>query len=155
MGIELGVIAVGALIGAATSATSYALSYALAGSNKPPVQDLARQVDPRVQGSRYGSVIPRVYGVVELAGSCIWSTPFTDTSNRIPSQNSKRGSTPDRIEHVYSRSFGIQVCAVPKNGSILGVRRITFDDKPFYQSSTMGPILTDKLDVKLGARTNS
>lgn len=148
MGIEIGIGAI--IIGAAFSAASYTLNYALAGGSRPQTLDNARQVDSRVQNSKFGVMIPRPYGTVEYAGNVIWATDFLDTPNTIPGERSKRGGTPDRVEHVYSRSFGVLLGAVPPGGTVLGVSRIKFDDKTFYESGTLGPVITDKLQVMLG-----
>ncbi|HEX8686177.1 MAG TPA: phage tail protein, partial [Pyrinomonadaceae bacterium] len=145
-------ILIPAAISAAFSAGQYAISYALAGSQKQPTQDNARTVDNRVQGSRYGQMIQRLYGTVETAGVVIWATDFRDDPTLIRGQRSKRGSTPDQLHHTYRRSFGIQVCAVPEGGAVLGVRRIKFDDKTFADAGP-GLLATSgaNYEIKLGA----
>jgi hypothetical protein len=138
-------------ISVAVSAVEYTAGYFLSGGQKLAPQDNARAVDNRVQGSRYGAVIPRLYGTVELAGQVIWATNFRDDVTTVAGSHSKHHPTADQVNHTYRRSFGIQVSAVPKNGSIAGVSRIKFDDKTFYQSATLGPILNARLEIKLGA----
>lgn len=138
-------------ISAAVSAGSYAVSYALTSVPKPGAQDNARTVDNRVQGSRYGAVIPRLYGRVELAGQVIWATKFRDDSTFIRGRDSKRNPTPDQTTHIYRRSFGIQVCAVPEGGEVLGIARIKFDDTTFADAG--GGLLATSganYEIKLG-----
>lgn len=138
-------------IGAAISGAQYAIGYALSGSQRPGAQDNARAVDNRVQGSRYGTMIPRLYGRVEMAGQVIWATNFRDDPTVVPGTDSKAGSTPDQINHRYRRSFGIQVCAVPEGG-VLGVARIKFDDTTFADAGG-GLLATSGVnyEIKLGA----
>lgn len=143
-------VVVAIAVAAAVSAGSYAVGYALTSVPKPGALDNGRSVDPRVQGSRYGAMIPRLYGRVEMAGQVIWATQFRDDFTFIPGNDSKHSPTPDQRTHVYRRSFGILVCAVPEGGEVLGVTRVKFDDKTFYESETLGPVVNDRLDIKLG-----
>lgn len=149
MGIEI-LIAAG--IAAAVSAGQYAISYALSGGgDKPKPLDNARAVDPRISGSRYGAFITRTYGTVEIGGQIIWATDIRDTVTTIPGQRSKRGSTPDQVNHRYSRSFAVMFCT----GEVAGVTRLTFDDKTYYESPTLGAVLTDKLQIHIGSESQT
>lgn len=141
-----------ALISGLVSGAQYAIGYALSGSQKLPTQDNARAVDNRVQGSRYGAMITRLYGTVEMAGQVIWATNFRDVPTVVRGRRSKRGSTPDQVNHSYRRSFGVQVCAVPEGGSIAGVRRIKFDDETFADAgSGLLAVSGANYEIKLGA----
>lgn len=140
-----------AAISAAVSAGSYAVTYALTSVPKPGAQDNARNVDNRVQGSRYGAMIPRLYGRVELAGQVIWATNFRDDVTFVPGSDSKHHPTADQTTHTYRRSFGIQVCAVPESGSVAGIARIKFDDQTFADAG--GGLLSlsgSNYEIKLG-----
>jgi hypothetical protein len=144
MGVEV-LIAAG--IAAAVSAGTYAVNYALAGSGPKQHIDNARTIDPRVQGSRYGAFIPRTYGTVEMAGQVIWASSILDTPTTTPAQNSKRGSTPEQTNHKYTRSFAVLFCTGPK----AGITRLTADDKTYYESATLGEVVTDKLHIYTGS----
>lgn len=148
MGVE---ILIAAAVSAAVSAGSYAATYALTSVPKPGAQDNARNVDNRVQGSRFGAMIPRLYGRVELAGQVIWATNFRDDVTFIPGSDSKHHPTADQTTHTYRRSFGIQICAVPEGGSVAGVARIKFDDRTFADAG--GGLLSlsgSNYEIKLG-----
>lgn len=150
MGLET--IAIAAVVSAVVSSASYAVQYALTPKAQPKGQDNARSVDPRVQGSRFGVVIDRVYGTIEKAGQVIWATPIRDDVSFVPGTRNKRGGTPDQTNHIYRRSFGILFCERPASG-FLGVSRIKFDDKTFA-AATGGGLLGEvgsNYEIKLGA----
>ncbi|HWT00191.1 MAG TPA: phage tail protein [Pyrinomonadaceae bacterium] len=120
-------------------------------------QDNARAVDPKVQGSSYGAVIPRGYGTYETAGQVIWATDFKDTPTLVPGQKpSKRNpGTADQINHVYSRSFGILLGRVPPSG-VQGIARIKFDDKVVYEGAVTGSnVISGKFHIMLGGATQT
>lgn len=142
MGLE---ILAAAAISAAISAGSYAISYLTAPHNNQTL-DNARNIDPRIQGSRYGSFIPRTYGTVEMAGQVIWASTILDTPTTTPPTRTKGGGTPGQTTHHYTRSFAVLFCT----GPVAGITRITADDKTFYQSATLGEVVTDKLHIYTG-----
>lgn len=78
-----------------------------------------RPSDLRVQTSSYGTPIPRLYGLMRVAGTVIWSTDLIE-------QRQRRGNgkgQPKTTTYSYSASFAVALSSRP----IIGVRRIWAD----------------------------
>lgn len=80
-----------------------------------------RLTDLRVQTSRYGDRIPRLYGTMRVAGSVIWAT---DLKERRHKQGGGKGS-PSVTTYSYSSSFAVAL----SSRRIATVRRIWADGK--------------------------
>lgn len=74
-----------------------------------------------VQTSSYGTQIPRIFGIMRVAGTVIWST---DLQERRSESGGGKGQ-PDTIQYSYSASFAIALSGRP----IKSVRRIWADGK--------------------------
>jgi Putative phage tail protein len=104
---------VGAAIGAAAG---YAIDSELAqqGTREGP-----RLGDLRVQTSRYGSAIPKLFGRTRVSGTVIWSTDLIET--RSTQSNGKgKGST---ANYSYAASFAVLLSA----RQVLRIERIWAD----------------------------
>ena len=101
---------VGATIGSLLGQAIDARLFAPKGREGPRLSDL------RVQTSSYGSVIPRLYGRIRVAGTVIWSTDLIEHRQR-QSAGKGRGSV---TSYSYSASFAVALSSRP----IIGVQRI-------------------------------
>ncbi|MPT49089.1 MAG: hypothetical protein E2598_11850 [Sphingobium sp.] len=79
----------------------------------------ARLSDLRVQTSRYGDGLPRLYGAMRVAGSVIWATDLIEHRQR---QGGGKGQ-PKVTTYSYSASFAVALSSRP----IKAVRRIWAD----------------------------
>ncbi len=79
----------------------------------------ARLSDLRLQTSRYGDQIPRLYGAIRVAGSVIWATDLVEHRKR---QKNGKGQ-PKITTYSYSTSFAVAISSRP----IETVRRIWAD----------------------------
>ena len=102
--------AIGATIGQVVDNT---LLFAPKGRQGPRLSDL------RLQTSRYGDQIPRLFGTMRVAGSVIWSTDLIEHRHR---QGGGKGQ-PKVTTYSYSASFAVAISA----RRIVDVRRIWAD----------------------------
>ena len=86
---------------------------------KPKDRQGPRLSDLSVQTSSYGWAIPRLFGMVRVAGSVIWSTDLIESSS---TQHGGKGQ-PDTRTYSYSVSFAVLLSARP----IKAVKRIWAD----------------------------
>ena len=100
--------AIGGLVGQSIDQQVFAPA-----SRGPRLGDLA------VQTSSYGTQIPRIYGTMRVAGSVIWSTDLTQST-----QLSGVKGQPDET-YSYSVSFAVALSSRP----LLQIRRIWADGK--------------------------
>jgi len=78
----------------------------------------------RLQTSRDGAPMPRVFGRVRLAGQVIWASHVRETTTETPVGG--KGGGPTQREFSYSISFAIGLC----EGEIAGVERIWANGAP-------------------------
>ena len=90
-----------------------------------PSQPTINQQGPRlgdlkVQTSKYGATIPKVYGSGRIAGNMIWSTPIletsTTTSTTVGGKGVQSGQDVNTTTYSYSQSFAIGICEGPIAG---------------------------------------
>lgn len=86
---------------------------------RPKGREGPRLQDLRIQGSSYGSTMPKLFGTMRIAGTIIWSTDLIETRTRQGGGKGRASTT----RYSYSCSFAILLSARP----ILGVRRIWAD----------------------------
>lgn len=79
----------------------------------------SRLADLRLQTSRYGDRIPRLYGTMRVAGTVIWAT---DLKERRHKQGGGKGQS-SVTTYSYSASFAVALSSRP----VVGVRRIWAD----------------------------
>ena len=105
---------VGAAIGAAVGqVVDSTILFAPKGRRGPRINDL------RLQTSRYGDQIPKLFGTMRVAGSVIWATDLKERRNK---QGGGKGQ-PSVTTYSYSASFAVALSA----RRILEVRRIWAD----------------------------
>lgn len=68
-----------------------------------------RLTDLSIQTSSYGSAIPRVFGVMRVAGSVIWSTDLIETRTRTGGGKGQPGTN----NYSYAASFAVLLSARP------------------------------------------
>lgn len=100
--------ALGGPVGAAIGATlgqafDSAVLFAPKGREGPRLNDL------RVQTSRYGDRVPRIFGTMRVAGSVIWATDLKERRNK---QGGGKGQ-PSVTTYSYSASFAVALSARP------------------------------------------
>lgn len=101
---------IGGLIGSALGQAVDARLLTPGGRRGPRLSDL------RVQTSSYGTLIPRLYGRMRVAGTVIWAT---DLIERRARQSAGKGQ-PKTTSYRYSASFAVALSSRP----ISGVERI-------------------------------
>ncbi|MBM3929298.1 MAG: hypothetical protein FJ335_12715, partial [Sphingomonadales bacterium] len=84
-------------------------------------RDGPRLTDLAVQGSAYGTPIPRLFGTMRVAGTVIWATELIEHVARDGGGKGRAGAT----RYAYSASFAVALSARP----ILSVGRIWADGK--------------------------
>ncbi|MEM8825881.1 MAG: phage tail protein [Pseudomonadota bacterium] len=89
--------------------------------SKPKGREGPRLDDLSVQGSDYGTPIPRHYGTVRSAGTIIWSSGLKETAKRSGGKSSGGRTT----TYSYSASFAVLIAGRP----IADVGRIWADGK--------------------------
>jgi hypothetical protein len=83
----------------------------------------------RLQGSREGAAIPRVYGRMRLAGNVLWATRFRETASDS-AQGGKGGAPRATVrEFSYSVSLAVGLC----EGPVARIGRIWADGRIFAQ----------------------
>jgi len=85
----------------------------------PKARQGPRLADLRLQTSRYGDQIPRLYGTMRVAGSVIWATDLVERRQR---QGGGKGQ-PKVTTYSYSASFAVAFSSRP----VRAVRRIWAD----------------------------
>jgi len=85
----------------------------------PKARQGPRLADLRLQTSRYGDQIPRLYGTMRVAGSVIWATDLVERRQR---QSAGKGQ-PKVTTYSYSASFAVAF----SSRAVLAVRRIWAD----------------------------
>ena len=103
--------AVGALVGQQIDNRVFAPK----GRQGPRLGDLA------VQTSSYGSAIPKIFGIMRVAGTVIWATDLVESRTK---QGGGKGR-PSGTSYSYSASFAVAL----SGRRIAGVRRIWADGK--------------------------
>lgn len=83
------------------------------GREGPRLQDL------RIQGSSYGTPLPRLFGTMRVAGTVIWATDLVETRARQGGGKGRAATT----RYSYSCSFAVLLSARP----IRAVRRVWAD----------------------------
>ncbi len=86
---------------------------------KPKGREGPRLSDLRIQTSRYGDQIPRIFGTMRVAGTVIWATDLIE--QRSTSGGGK--NTPKTTSYSYSASFAVAL----SSRSIAGIGRIWAD----------------------------
>jgi len=71
--------------------------------------------DLNVQTSSYGTLVPRIYGAMRVAGTIVWATELQETSELVG----------DALVYTYSVSFAVAL----SSRSAMGVGRIWADGK--------------------------
>ncbi len=102
---------IGSLVGQSIDARLFA----------PKMRTGPRLTELAVQTSTYGTVLPKLFGTMRVAGTVIWSTNLTET--RAQSGGGK--GRPGTVTYSYSASFAVALSA----RAIRGVRRIWADGK--------------------------
>lgn len=102
--------AIGAMLGQVADSR---LLFAPRGRQGPRLSDL------RLQTSRYGDQIPRLFGTMRVAGSVIWATDLVERRSR---RSAGKGQ-PKITTYSYSTSFAVALSSRP----IVAVRRIWAD----------------------------
>ena len=132
-GSAMGFGAIGVIAGRAVGALAgAALDGMIFGGTKQHVEG-PRLDDLRVMGSAEGSVIPRVYGTVRLAGQMIWATNLIEeTETSTTTQGGKGGGsvTTTTTTYRYYANFAVGLC----EGQVASVIRIWADGKPMDTS---------------------
>ncbi|MYZ50337.1 baseplate multidomain protein megatron, partial [Propylenella binzhouense] len=102
---------VGLLIGRAAGAVAgHLVDQALFGAARRV--EGARLSDLQVQSSTEGSVLPRVYGKVRLAGQVIWATDFEEVQS-TETEGGKGGPSVTTTEYSYFANFAVGLCEGP------------------------------------------
>jgi len=99
-------------ISLAISAGGMALQYLLTPKIKPQKTDKGKMDDIRIQGSDYGTIIPKVWGKARLAGNVVFSSGidhYTVTTGGNTG-GGKKGGGASETEHIYKTSLGVLVC---------------------------------------------
>lgn len=97
---------IGGIIGGPIGASvGYALGSALGGLLDPPKSEGPRLNDLKIQRSQYGTVIPRIWGTVRIAGVIDWQT---DLQEHKETSGGKGG--PEVTTYSYSSSFSVKLC---------------------------------------------
>lgn len=116
----------GAMAGRALGGLAgYALDSALFGAGG--TREGARLADLRVQGSREGAAIPRVYGRARISGQVIWATRFEEVASesREGGKGAMGGGNSVRT-YSYFANFAIALC----EGPVARIGRVWADGKP-------------------------
>jgi hypothetical protein len=106
---------IGGAIGAMIGQRADQLLFAPKPREGPRLGELA------LQTSSYGSVIPKIFGTMRVAGTVIWST---DLREHRSTSGSGKGQ-PKTVNYSYSASFAVALSGRP----IVGVKRIWADGK--------------------------
>lgn len=77
--------------------------------------------DLAIQTSAYGTMIPRIYGALRVAGSVVWATDLVETEQAV--SGGKGGS--DMLRYNYTASFAVALSSRPAGG----IGRIWADGK--------------------------
>lgn len=83
----------------------------------------------RLQTSRDGAPMPRIFGRVRLAGQVIWASHIRESSTETPAGG--KGGGPTQTEFSYSISFAIGLC----EGEITAIERIWANGAPLETAS--------------------
>ena len=87
----------------------------------PKTRQGPRLSDLKVQTSSYGTVIPKVFGTMRVAGCVIWATELIETRSTTRGGKGRPGTT----GYSYAASFAVALSARP----IAGVGRIWAEGK--------------------------
>jgi hypothetical protein len=90
----------------------------------------ARQTSLRVQDSREGAVIPRLYGTLRVAGNVIWASDLIET-RRTTRVSGGKGSSTSSTNYYYAVHLAVGVGA----GPMAGLSRIWADSKLIYDAA--------------------
>ncbi len=119
-----------AAIGQAVGATlGSMLDQRLLGGGAAPV-DVGRVENFRIQASREGASIPRLFGQMRIAGQVIWSSNFQE--NVSTSGGGKGPPKPKTRSFSYSISLAIALC----EGEVARIGRVWADGKQLSLSDT-------------------
>lgn len=120
-------LALGLLGGYLFGPVGYLVGSFLGNLLDPPKQQGPRLKDLHLQASKYGEMLPQVWGTARLAGNVIWQTDLTEHAS---TSGGKGG--PQVTTYTYSASFAVALCA----GPIAGVKRIWADGRVIYGSDS-------------------
>jgi hypothetical protein len=98
------------LISTAVSAGGMALQYLLAPKVKRPPVDPGKAEDIRIQGSDYGTIIPKTWGKTRIAGNVYWTAGtqvYTVTTGGSRGGKKGQGATPPQTQYIYKTRVGI------------------------------------------------
>lgn len=85
--------------------------------------------DRKISTTGYGAPLPKVWGVMQLAGHVIEPQNFELTETVIETEEGgKGGPTVTTVNYTYSATFAAALC----EGPIIGVRRIWLDSELVY-----------------------
>ena len=104
---------IGGAIGAVIGNTIDSAIFTPSGAKGARLESLA------VQGSSYGSDLPKLFGTMRVAGSVIWSTDLQESKHK----SSAGKGQPKTTSYTYSASFAVALSA----RLILAIRRIWAD----------------------------
>ncbi|MBE7637067.1 hypothetical protein GUA87_09445 [Sneathiella sp. P13V-1] len=81
------------------------LGHALVGGEKVSTAGL---LDLKISGSRYGQVVPTVFGTMRLGGNVIWAGPLNRQAAEV--QGGKGSVCGGSSQYLYSASFALAIC---------------------------------------------
>jgi hypothetical protein len=103
----------------------------------------------RLQESREGATIPRVYGTMRMAGNVIWASNLIETA-RTERVGGGKGGSARATTFSYSAHVAVGVCA----GPVAAIHRIWADSKLIYDRATNGTY-ADAVRVYTGSATQT
>ncbi|NCC03350.1 MAG: hypothetical protein EOM37_04795 [Proteobacteria bacterium] len=124
----------GRLLSALGRRAGRAIDREIGWSSSGDVKDGPRLENFQVQDSRYGIVIPTVFGRSRIAGNVIWTSGLIETAHENTVSGGKGGIgssfSETRTTYSYSLNCAIAICA----GEIGGIETIWADSKIIYQN---------------------
>lgn len=103
---------------------------------KGPTLPGPKLVDNAVQTAGYGSMIPRVYGRIAMAGNVVWlENNKLKATIRKKKQGGKGGGSVTTTSVSYSATFALMIC----EGPIKGISKIWCSDKLIYNATSSNP----------------
>ena len=103
----------------------------------------------RLQESREGAAIPRVYGTMRLAGNVIWASNLIETP-RTERVGGGKGGTARATTFSYSAHLAVGVCA----GPVGAIHRIWADSKLIFDRAFNG-VYADAIRIYTGTATQT
>lgn len=87
-----------------------AVQYLLAPRAKQQPVDKGKMEDVRIQGSDYGAIIPKTWGITRLAGNIIWADKVTAHTVTTGGGGGKKNPTPRTTNWIYTTSVQVLIC---------------------------------------------